>query len=249
MAGERLPGKVAIVTGAASGMGAAEARLFAAEGARVVLADVDDEAGAALARQIGGPASYWHLNVADHDSWAALITRVETAHGQVDILVNNAGIARENSVDDHRPEEFAQMVGVNQHGVMLGMNAVAGPMRRAGGGSIVNIASIAGVRGEPDMLAYTGTKFAVQGMTQVAAAELAADNIRVNVINPGVIDTPMHRQNTEEREQWLSQRIPLGRFGKPEEVARTALFLASDEASYITGADIRVDGGILLNRR
>lgn len=249
MAGDRLTGKIAVVTGAASGMGAAEARLFAAEGALVVLADIDDSTGGALAEQIGERASYWHLDVADHDSWSTLVSRVETTHGRIDILINNAGIARENSVDDYRPDEFAQMVAVNQLGVMLGMNAVADPMRRAGGGSIVNIASIAGVRGEPDMLAYTGTKFAIQGMTQVVAAELAAANIRVNVINPGVIDTPMHRQNTEERARWLSERIPLGRFGKPDEVAQAALFLASDEASYVTGADLRVDGGILLNRR
>lgn len=121
------------------------------------------------------------------------------------------------------------MVAVNQLGVMLGMNAVVDPMRRAGGGGIVDIASIAGVRGEPDMLAYTGTKFAIQGMAQVVAAELAAADIGVNVINPGVIDTPMIRQNTEERARWLSERVPLGRFGKPEEAARAALFPASDE--------------------
>lgn len=247
--GARLTGKVAIVTGAARGMGAAEASLFVREGAYVVLADVNDDLGQALAESLGERAEYVHLDVSDERAWSALVERTEADQGHIDVLVNNAGISRENSVDHFDREQFDLMVGVNQLGMMLGMRAVAEPMRRAGGGSIVNISSIAGVRGEPDMMAYTGTKFAARGITQVAAAELAADNIRVNVVNPGVVATPMHEQNSPEREAWLSQRIPLKRFGRPEEVAQTVLFLASDEASYITGADILVDGGILLNQR
>ncbi|MGP3534192.1 SDR family NAD(P)-dependent oxidoreductase [Microbacterium sp. RD1] len=249
MARRRLAGKVAIITGGGRGMGAATARLFAEEGASVVVTDVDDGLGGALADALGPHATYVHHDVAVEADWAALIERVEAEHGHIDVLVNNAGISRENSVDDFSADHFDLMVGVNQLGVMLGMRAVAAPMRRAGGGSIVNIASAAGVRGEPELLAYTGTKFAVRGMTQVAASELAQDDIRVNVINPGVIDTPMHQQNSAERQEWLVERIPLKRFGRPEEIARTALFLASDDASYITGADISVDGGILLNRR
>ena len=245
----RLAGKVAIITGGARGMGAAEAALFVGEGAFVMLTDIDDEHGAALAATLGDQARYLHHDVANMSDWTTVVKSVEAEFGRVDILVNNAGISRESSVDDFDPEQFDLMVGVNQRGIVLGMGAVVDAMRRASGGSIVNIASIAGLRGEPDMLAYTGTKFAIRGMSQVAAAELAQDNIRVNVVNPGVIDTPMHQQNSPERMQWLAERIPLKRFGRPDEIAHTVLFLASDESSYITGSEITVDGGILLNQR
>jgi len=243
----RLEGKVAIVTGAARGMGAAEATLFAAEGAKVVLTDVMDSEGRALAVSLGDSASYFHHDVASESDWAAVVAQVEKEHGRIDILVNNAGISRGSTTDQFWPDEFDLMVRVNQQGVLLGMRAVAAAMRRAGGGSIVNIASGAGVRGEPGLIAYSGTKFAVRGMTQVAAVELAADNIRVNVVNPGVIDTPMNAQNSPERLAVLLSRVPLKRMGHPREIAETVLFLASDASSYVTGADINVDGGFLLH--
>lgn len=245
----RLNGKVAIVTGAARGMGAAEAALFVDEGAFVVLTDVNDDEGSALAESLGARAEYVHHDVGDEASWTSLVKHVDGVRGGVDILINNAGISRGGTLEGFNWDDFDLMVRVNQRGVLLGMRAVIEPMRRAGRGSIVNIASAAALRGEPELIAYTGTKFAVRGMTQVAAAELAPDNIRVNVLHPGVIDTPMHQQNSPERQEWLASRIPLKRFGETKEIAEMALFLASDASSYITGADFAVDGGICLAAR
>lgn len=245
----RLDGKVAIVTGAARGMGAAEAALFVDEGAFVVLTDVRDDEGSALAESLGDRATYLHQDVGDETSWREVVQRAESDYGSVDVLINNAGVSRAGSIEDLTWDDFELMVRINQRGVLLGMRAVIAPMRRAGAGSIVNIASAAALRGEPDLIAYTGTKFAVRGMTQVAAAELARDNIRVNVLHPGVIDTPMHQQNSPERQTWLADRIALKRFGQPAEIAQMALFLASDASSYITGTDFSVDGGLPLSAR
>lgn len=245
----RLDGRVAIVTGAARGMGAAEAALFAAEGATVVLTDVNDEEGHATAESIGDGAEYVHHDVGDVDSWTQLIEQVEGTHGSVDVLVNNAGVSRGGTLENLQWDDFDLMVRVNQRGVLLGMRAVIGPMRRAGGGSIINVASAAALRGEPELIAYSGTKFAVRGMTQSAASELAPDKIRVNVLHPGVIDTPMHQQNSKERQEWLVERIPLKRFGEANEIAEMALFLASDASAYITGTDFAVDGGLFLSVR
>jgi 3alpha(or 20beta)-hydroxysteroid dehydrogenase len=242
----RLEGKVAIVTGAASGMGAAEAALFVAEGAYVVLSDVNDADGTALAGDLGPNAEFVHHDVGDETSWSELVRHVDSAQGRLDILVNNAGLSRVASFDDLAMDDFDAMVRVNQKGVLLGMRSVRPAMRRQIGGSIVNIASTAALRGVKGLLSYTGTKFAVRGMTQVAAAELARDQIRVNVIHPGAIDTPMHRENTPERQAELLELIPLKRFGRPEDVAQMALFLASDASSYVTGADFVVDGGVML---
>lgn len=245
----RLEGKVAIVTGAARGMGAAEAALFVAEGAFVVLTDVSDDEGKLLAESLGDRADYVHHDVGDETSWAELIKHVDDTRGGVDVLINNAGISRAGTLEQLDWDDFDLMVRVNQRGVLLGMQAVIEPMRRAGAGSIVNIASAAALRGEPELIAYTGTKFAVRGMTQVAAAELAPHKIRVNVVHPGCIDTPMHQQNSPERQEWLVNRIPLRRFGESKEIAEMALFLASDASSYITGSDFSVDGGIFLEAR
>ncbi|MFC5676011.1 SDR family NAD(P)-dependent oxidoreductase [Aeromicrobium endophyticum] len=242
----RLDGKVAIVTGAASGMGAAEARLFVDEGAHVVLTDLDDERGVALAETLGDRAEYRHHDVGDETHWAELVRHVDSTHGRVDVLVNNAGVARAGAIDEFSWDDFDLSVRVNQRGPLLGMRAVIEPMRRSGRGSIVNIASGAALQGERGLIVYSGTKFALRGMTQVAAAELASDGIRVNVVHPGCIDTPMHQQNPPEHQATLIGRIPLKRFGDPAEVATMVLFLASDESSYITGTDFAVDGGILL---
>jgi 3alpha(or 20beta)-hydroxysteroid dehydrogenase len=242
----RLEGRVAIVTGAASGMGAAEASLFVDEGADVLLADVNDADGAALAEELGPNARFVHHDVGDEESWRELVEHVDSLHGRLDVLVNNAGLSRVAPLIDLSLGDFDAMVQVNQKGVLLGMRAVRAVMGRSGGGSIINIASTAALRGIKGLLAYTGTKFAVRGMTQVAALELASEHIRVNVIHPGAIDTPMHRENTPERQAELLELIPLKRFGRPEDVAQMALFLASDAASYVTGADFVVDGGVLL---
>jgi 3alpha(or 20beta)-hydroxysteroid dehydrogenase len=242
----RLEGKIAIITGAARGMGAAEAELFVAEGAQVLLADVKDDEGKQLADRLGDRAVYLHHDVGEAADWATLVEHAEIAWGGVDILVNNAGVSRSGGIDEFTWDDFDVMVRVNQRGVLLGMQAVLAPMRRQGSGSIINVASGAALRGWTGLLVYSGTKFAVRGMTQAAAAELAADNIRVNVIHPGCIDTPMHQQNPAETQARLLERIPMKRFGEPAEVANMALFLASDESSYITGTDFAVDGGILL---
>lgn len=244
-----LGGRVAIVTGAARGMGAAEAALFVEQGATVVLTDVTDDAGEALAAELGERADYVHLDVGDESEWTRLVEYVESRHGRVDVLVNNAGVSRGGTLEGFLWEDFDLQVRVNQRGPVLGMRAVIGPMRRAGGGSIVNVASAAALRGEPELVTYSGTKFALRGMSQAAASELAADNIRVNVLHPGVIDTPMNAQNSPERLEWLAARIPLGRLGRPEEVAQMALFLASDMSSYVTGCDFSVDGGVHLAKR
>lgn len=242
----RLDGKVAIVTGAARGMGAAEAMLFTAEGAQVVLTDVNDDEGSAVAAGLGPSAFYVHHDVGDEESWSRVVDRVVSAHGRLDVLVNNAGLSRSGALEALELADFEAMVRVNQRGVLLGMRAVTPAMRRGRAGSIINIASTAAVQGVPSLLAYTGTKFAVRGMTQVAAAELATDRIRVNVIHPGVIETPMHQQNSPERQTELLRAVPLGRFGQPADVAKMALFLASEDSSYITGADFVVDGGFTL---
>ena len=244
--GSRLAGKVAIVTGAARGQGAAEAARFVDEGARVVLTDILDDDGAATAVRLGERAEYRHHDVGSHGDWHDLVEHVVATYGGVDILVNNAGISRAGSIDEFLWEDFDAMVRINQRGVLLGMRTVIAPMRRAGGGSIINVASGSALRGMPDFVCYSGTKFAVRGMTQVAAAELGPDNIRVNVIHPGCIDTPMHQLNSPQRQTMLLDRIPLQRFGGSDEVANLALFLASDESAYITGGDFQVDGGIML---
>jgi 3alpha(or 20beta)-hydroxysteroid dehydrogenase len=242
----RLDGKVAVITGAARGMGAAEATLFAEQGATVVLTDVSDAEGEVLAARLGRRAEYVHHDVGDEAGWARLVQHVESTHGRLDVLVNNAGVSRGGTLEGFLWEDFDLQVRVNQRGPLLGMRAVIGPMRRSGGGSIVNVASAAALRGEPELITYTGTKFALRGMSQSAASELAADNIRVNTLHPGVIDTPMNAQNSPERLEWLAARIPLRRLGQPEEVAQLALFLASEMSSYITGCDFSVDGGVHL---
>jgi 3alpha(or 20beta)-hydroxysteroid dehydrogenase len=242
----RLAGKVALITGAARGQGAATARRFVAEGARVVLADILDEDGAALAAELGEAAVYRHLDVTDEQQWQAAAAEVASAFGAWHVLVNNAGVLHFSPLQDTTLADYERVVRINQFGTFLGMRTAVEPMRRAGGGSIVNISSVEGLAGMPLLVAYTASKFAIRGMTKVAALELGADGIRVNSVHPGMIDTKMVSDalgGAEVPTDWVRQKIALGRVGRADEIANVTLFLASDESSYCTGAEFVADGG------
>ena len=248
MAG-RLQGKVALITGAARGQGAAEARLFASEGATVVLADVLDEQGELTAREIGAAAAYVHLDVTDAAQWEAVVKGVTEDHGRIDVLVNNAGIFRVTPLlDPDRAATFAtyrQIVAINQDGVYLGMLFVAPVMVANKAGSIINISSIAGLTGSPGFTAYGATKWALRGISRGAAKELAPFGVRVNTVHPGIIATDMLATFDalgEGVRDAVRERIPLGREATADEVAKVVLFLASDEAGYCTGGEFTVDG-------
>ncbi len=242
----RLDGKVAIVTGGARGQGEAEVRLFAAEGAKVVVSDVRADLGQALADELGGDVAFFRHDVSQEEEWDAAVAFTTERFGPPTVLVNNAGIALGGPIAQHSLEDFERLVAVNQVGVFLGTKAVIAPMTAAGGGSIVNISSGAGLRATKYLIGYAATKYAVTGMTACAALELARHNIRVNSIHPGVIDTPMLGVNTTEMNAGMIKGTPMRRMGEPIEIARVALFLASDEASYMTGAHVPVDGGVTV---
>jgi 3alpha(or 20beta)-hydroxysteroid dehydrogenase len=233
-----LAGKIAIVTGAASGMGLAEARLFAAEGATVIAADLAHSAGISP----DGAILRCRLDVAEPQSWAELTDWIGQRFGKLDILVNNAGIHRLASLLDTTPELFDEVYRINQRGPFLGMRAVAPLMRQAGGGSIVNISSTAGLVGMPDRVAYVGTKWAVRGMTKTVALELARDNIRVNSVHPGLVDTPMTQRGTRDEQLERARATAFGRAADPGELAQLVLFLASDRASFCSGGEYTCDG-------
>ncbi|MBA4864873.1 glucose 1-dehydrogenase [Streptomyces sp. PSKA54] len=251
----KLDGRVVIITGAARGQGEQEARLFAAEGAKVVLGDVLDDQGEALAKELGG--LYLHLDVSQEAEWQSAVAAAKSAYGRIDGLVNNAGILRFNELVSTPLVEFQQILQVNQVGVFLGIKTVAPEIEAAGGGTIVNTASYAGLTGMAGVGAYTATKHAIVGLTRVAALELAAKNIRVNAVCPGAIDTAMSNPaqldpgmaNAEEIsaavEELYRNLLPMGRIGQPEEVARLVLFLSSEDSSYITGQPFVIDGGWL----
>ncbi|MFN0026151.1 MAG: glucose 1-dehydrogenase [Acidimicrobiales bacterium] len=245
MAG-RLAGKVAIVTGGARGQGEAEVRLFAAEGAKVIISDVLVEPGQALADELGGDVIFTRHDVSSEEEWQHTVALAEERFGRIDVLVNNAGIAFTAPIADHTVADFERVTAVNQVGVFLGIRSVIDPMSRAGGGSIVNISSGAGLRATKYMIAYAASKYAVTGMTAAAALELARQKIRVNSIHPGVIETPMLGGISPEMHAGLVRATPMRRMGEPAEIARVALFLASDESSYMTGAHVPVDGGSIV---
>lgn len=237
----RLDGKTAIVTGAARGQGEAEARLFVSLGARVVLVDVLEEQGRAVAESLGDAARFVTHDVSSVQGWPQVVTTATDSFGRLDILVNNAGIWRTAPIDEQDPEEFDRVLAVNLRGPFLGMRAVIPVMKAAGGGSIVNVASIAGMRGLLRHGAYGASKWGLRGLTKVAAAELGPEGIRVNAICPGVIDTPMISLDDAARTHFDGN--PLRRVAKAEEVARMAAYLASDAAAFVTGADLVIDGG------
>lgn len=253
----KLDGRVVIISGAARGQGEQEARLFVAEGARVVIADVLDAQGEALAKELGGESALFvHLDVSREEEWEAAVGAAKEAFGKVDGLVNNAGILRFNELVSTPLAEFQQIVQVNQVGAFLGIKTVAPEIEAAGGGTIVNTASYTGLTGMAYVGAYAATKHAVVGLTRVAALELAGKGIRVNAVCPGAVDTPMTNpaaldpaadpvETGAAVEELYRKLVPLGRIGRPEEVAALALFLTSEDSSYITGQPFVIDGGWL----
>jgi 3alpha(or 20beta)-hydroxysteroid dehydrogenase len=241
----KLDGKVAIVTGGARGQGGAEATLFRAEGAEVVLTDVLHEQGASLAKEIG--ATFIAHDVQSEEEWAEVVRQTTERHGRIDVLVNNAGIFHRAKLVDTDLATYRRIIDINQVGVFLGMRAVAPTMIEQGSGSIVNISSVAGLRAAPGGFAYGASKFAVTGMTKSAAMELARHGVRVNSIHPGMIDTDMMTDVTggsAERHDRFARSVPLRRAAEPSEVANLALFLATDDSSYCTGSEFIVDGGM-----
>jgi 3alpha(or 20beta)-hydroxysteroid dehydrogenase len=241
-----LDGKVALVTGGARGMGAAHVRQLHAEGATVVAADILDEDGTALAESLGERAGFLHLDVTSEQAWIDTVEQVERDRGRLDVLVNNAGILMFNAIADTSLEDFRRVLDVNLIGTFLGMKAAIPAMKRAGGGSIVNISSTEGLAGTVFCGAYTASKFGVRGITKVAAIEYGADGIRVNSVHPGGIDTPMTRAvMDEDGRRYVGQRVAgLKRMGEADEVAAVVVFLAGDGSSYCTGAEFVVDGGV-----
>lgn len=248
MAGVDLSGKVAIITGAARGQGAAEARLFAELGARVVLTDLLAEEGERVAESIGAATRFVRHDVGNENDWRAVVDTAVREFGRVDTLVNNAAVCKVVPLAEQDTAGFEQMLRVNLIGAFLGMQAVTEPMKAAGGGSIVNISSQAGVQGLAGYTAYGASKWGLRGMSKVAAIELGPLGIRVNTVYPGMIDTPMIAHLAVERGLGGHPGAPLTRVGTPEEVAEVVAFLASDASSYITGADLTVDGGASAGR-
>lgn len=244
----RLEGKAALVTGAARGQGEATVRRFVAEGARVAITDILDDPGLALADELGDATFYSQLDVTDPERWEAVVDAVMSRFGRLDILVNNAGLGMLAAIDQLPVDAHRQLVDVNLNGVYFGMRAVKTAMAAGGGGAIVNISSIDGLTGVLGMTSYGATKFAVTGMTRSAAIELGPLGIRVNSVHPGYIRSPMTDgapKEMQERFDRLMAMQPIPRMGEPREVAALTLFLASDEASYITGAQVVIDGGHL----
>jgi 3alpha(or 20beta)-hydroxysteroid dehydrogenase len=240
-----LTGKVALVTGGARGMGAATVRRLHEAGATVVFSDVLDDDGKALAEEIGDGVSYVHQDVTDEAAWLVVVANIEDQHGKLDVLVNNAGILRFNAIADTPIDELRLILDINLVGTFMGMKAAIPAMKRAGGGSIVNLSSTEGLGGTVFCGAYTASKFAVRGITKVAAIENGGDKIRVNSVHPGGIDTPMTRAVMgEDGRKYVASKVHgLKRMGQADEIANLVVFLASDMSSYCTGAEFVIDGG------
>lgn len=242
----KLDGKVAIITGAAQGIGAETAKLFIEEGAYVVLTDIQDEKGKKIADALGSRALFMHHDVSIRKAWENIVKETEKQFGYIDILVNNAGIVIQKPLEETTDEDFHKTYMVNQFGVYLGMMIVYPSMTHKEKGSIINISSTSGFRGKAGLMAYNGTKFAIRGMTKSAALEFASKNIRVNSVHPGFIHTPMTLDNiSDEYKEKAIKDTPLNRGGEPIEVAKLILFLASDDSSFSTGSEFITDGGRL----
>lgn len=239
----RLDDKVALITGGARGQGAAEAELFVEAGAQVVITDVLDAEGRATAERLGAACEYLHHDVASEDAWTSTVDTIVERHGRIDVLVNNAGIFRTVGLVETSLELWQQMVDINQTGVFLGMRTVAPVMQGSGSGSIINISSIAGLRGAAMAHAYGATKWAVRGMTKSAAVELAPHGVRVNSVHPGIIATAMLDEFGDAL-PLVEERIPFGRVATADEVAKLVLFLASDDSTYCSGHEFVIDGAM-----
>ncbi len=245
----RLEGKVALISGGSRGQGAVEAKLFAQEGAKVVIGDILDAEGQRIEAEInetGGECVYVHLDVTSEEDWRNAIGQAVSRFGKLDILVNNAGIYPPASIEDTTEELWDRIMDINGKGVFLGTKLAIHEMRKAGGGSIINISSVAGLRASAGGAAYGASKGAVRLLTKSTAIQYAGDNIRCNSVHPGVIETDMTLPNLlrdEDARQRSADRVPLGRIGQPEDVAWGVLFLASDESSFMTGSELVIDGG------
>ena len=246
----RLDGKVALITGGARGMGKSHVRHFAAEGARVVFGDVLDDKGAKVAAGLDEQSCrYIHHDVTSEAQWAAAVATAVDTFGRLDVLVNNAGVLKFAPIADMPLDDFRRILDVNAVGCWLGMKAAIGPMKAAGGGSIINISSIEGFTGAAGLSAYSASKFAIRGMTKVAARELGQFGIRVNSVHPGGVITSMILSQAEAADQMdpeaFLKAMPLSRFAEAAEISRLVVFLASDESSYSTGSEFVADGGLL----
>ncbi|QGP80530.1 SDR family NAD(P)-dependent oxidoreductase [Sphingobium sp. CAP-1] len=241
----RLQDKVAIITGGARGMGEATVRLFAREGAKVVIADVLEAEGQALAADLGDAAMFQRLDVSDEASWTALVAAVMARHGRIDALVNNAAVVAFAPIVALEAEQIDRVLGINVKGTLLGLKHVGGQMCAVGRGAIVNISSVDGMRGANSLALYSSSKWAVRGMTKTAALEFGHQGVRVNSVHPGGVNTVMGNPQALEGDAKNVgyERVPLQRIGEPEEIAAASLFLCSDDASYICGAELAVDGG------
>ena len=242
---QRMNGRVAIVTGGAKGMGAATCRLFAQEGASVVIADTAEEEGRALAAELGDQAFFQRLDVTNGEEWQRLVATVLARQGRIDALVNNAGIVSFADIEHVSEADFDRVYAVNVKGAFLGIKHVGGAMKAVGRGAIVNISSIDGLRGASGVAAYVASKWALRGLTKAAALEYGHHGVRVNSVHPGGVDTTMGNPVglTGAAKNSGYERVPLQRIGEPGEIAAASLFLCSDEASYICGAELAVDGG------
>jgi 3alpha(or 20beta)-hydroxysteroid dehydrogenase len=246
----RLQDRVAIVTGGAAGQGAATARIFVEAGARVLVGDVDDERGRAVAAELGESAIYRRLDVTSEASWQEAAVAATSHFGRIDVLINNAGVVHSGSILDTRLDEFERVMRVNLHGAFLGIKTVAPVMIESGRGSIVNISSIAGIEGLSGLGAYVSSKWALRGLSRTAALELGPRGVRVNTVCPGGVNTQMANPEGKPVREINSQyqHQPIQRIGEPDEVAYASLFLASDEAGFICGAELAVDGGLMAGR-
>jgi 3alpha(or 20beta)-hydroxysteroid dehydrogenase len=243
----RFEGKVALITGAAGGIGSAAAWRLAGEGARLLLSDADGDRARALAAELGEGTDGIAHDVTSEEQWEAVLAHLLDAHGRIDVLLNNAGVFLAAPLTETSLEEFRRVMDINVIGVFLGMRAVAPAMIERRAGSMINVSSVAGLMGSPFLTAYAASKWAVRGMSKVAAKELAQSGVRVNSLHPGQIDTDMNtrqREKTPELIDRLIRGIPLRRIGTPEEVAHAIAYLASDESVYVTGSELVVDGGV-----